>query len=97
MVQFYGTSKRFGIFDHHPVFNFKMPWWFRGPIAGASFMLMYVLFTYDTLIVIIQSPLFAWMGLTSPFWAIIDGIIIGGIMGFVETKIAGEGKNLPIS
>ncbi len=86
-----------GIFDHHPMFNFKMPWWFRGSLIGASFMLMYVLFTYDTMEIIMQSSLVSWVGLASPFWAILDGVFLGAFMGFVETKFAGEGKDLPLS
>lgn len=85
-----------GIFDRHPALNFKMPWWVRGPLVGVTFMLMYVLFTYDTLEVIIKSPLISWMGLESPFWALIDGIFFGGLMGYLETKFAGEGEDLPV-
>jgi hypothetical protein len=86
-----------GIFDRHPMIDFKMPWWFRGPLVGATFLLMYVLFTYDTMELMMQSSLVSWIGLKSPFWAILDGIFIGGLMGFVETKLAGEGKDLPLS
>jgi hypothetical protein len=86
-----------GILDRHPMLEFKMPWWIRGTLVGASFMLMYVLFTYDTLDIIMQSSLVSWTGLTSPFWAILDGIFIGGVMGFIETKFAGEGPKLPVS
>lgn len=86
-----------GIFDRHPVFDFKMQWWFRGPLIGATFMLMYILLTYDTMELMMQSSLVTWTGLTSPFWAILDGMFLGGIMGFIETKLAGEGKDLPVS
>ena len=93
-----GTLTGFmGIFDRHPMIDFKMPWWFRGPLVGATFLLMYVLFTYEMMELIMQSSLVTWMGLKSPFWAILDGICIGGLMGFVETKLAGEGKDLPLS
>jgi hypothetical protein len=44
-----------------------------------------------------QSGLVSWMGLESPFWALIDGIILGVIMGGIETKLAGEGPNLPLT
>ncbi len=85
-----------GIFDRHPVFEFKMHWWISGPVAGALFMLMYVLFTYETLNFVMQSSLVTWTGLSSPFWALLDGIFIGGVMGFFETKFAGEGPKLPV-
>ena len=86
-----------GIFDRHPMLEFKMSWWLRGPLVGFFFMLMYVLFTYETLDVVMQSYLVDWTGLTSPFWALLDGLFIGGVMGFVETKLAGEGPKLPVS
>lgn len=85
-----------GLFDRHPLFKFRLPWWIRGTTIGAAFMLMYILFTYETIEAVMQSGLVSWMGLTSPFWAILDGICIGGIMGFLETKFAGEGEDLPL-
>ena len=85
-----------GQFDRHPAIDFAMPWWVRGGLVGAAFMLMYILFTYDTLEVVMQSSLVSWTGLSSPFWALIDGVFIGGIMGFIETKVAGEGPDLPL-
>jgi hypothetical protein len=85
-----------GQYDRHPAFNFKMPWYVRGPLVGMFFLLMYILFTYDELSFIMESALVSWMGFESPFWALIDGAVIGGIMGFVETKAAGEGPKLPL-
>lgn len=85
-----------GIFDRHPVFNFKMAWWLSGPLVGALFMLMFILFTYETLDVVMQSSLVSWMGIKSPYWALIDGLFIGGMMGFLESSLAGEGKKLPL-
>ncbi len=85
-----------GIFDRHPMFDIKMPWWIRGPVVGATFMLMYVLFTYDMMLPMMDSELITWTGLSSPFWAILDGVWIGALMGFLETKLAGEGPKLPL-
>ncbi|MBT5517010.1 hypothetical protein HOH67_00410 [Candidatus Peregrinibacteria bacterium] len=86
-----------GVFDRHPALEFKMPWWVRGTLIGASFMLMYVLFTYETLELVMESSLVSWMGFESPFWALLDGIFIGGLMGFIETKFAGQGPKLPLT
>ena len=85
-----------GMFDYHPIFGFKMRWWIRGTVAGFLFMLMYILLSYTSLEVVLQSSLVSWMGLTSPFWALLDGISIGLLIGFLETKIAGEGSRLPL-
>lgn len=85
-----------GQFDRHPVFDFKMKWWLVGAGVGALFMLLFVLLTYSELEMIMSSTLVSWTGLTSPFWALIDGAVIGLIMSYVETKIAGKGSELPL-
>jgi len=98
MFVFMGALTGFiGIIDRHPLLQFKMPWWVGGPLVGGAFILMFVLLTYDTLAPLMQSSLISWTGLKSPFFAILDGMFIGGLMAFVETKLAGEGKNLPVS
>ncbi|MCD5384351.1 MAG: hypothetical protein LRZ97_00355 [Candidatus Pacebacteria bacterium] len=85
-----------GMFDYHPICGFKMTWWLRGTVAGFIFTLMYILLSYDSINIIMQSNLVSWIGLSSPFWTLIDGVTIGLIMGYAETKIAGEGSTLPL-
>jgi len=84
-----------GIFSRHPVFDFKMSWWFSGPLVGVVFMTMYSLLTFDTLESFMQSSLFSQIGFHSPFWAILDGIWIGALMSYIEMKVAGKGEKLP--
>jgi len=85
-----------GQMDRHPVFDFQMPFWLRGGMVGFAFMLMYILLSYNDLTIIMQSAWVSWTGLVSPFWALIDGVTIGILMGWLETKFCGEGKDLPI-
>ena len=85
-----------GMYTEHPVFGFKMKWWLRGPLVGMSFMLMFILLAHDEIAIILQSSLLSWMNLESPFWALIDGLFIGGIIGYLSTRISGEGPDLPI-
>ncbi len=85
-----------GQFDRHPVLDFKMPCWLSGAMVGFAFMLMFVLLSYDALEVVMQSSLISWSGLSSPFWALLDGIVIGGVMGLIESKVAGFGPDLPL-
>jgi hypothetical protein len=97
MFMFMGIMIGFmGQFDRHPLFDFKMKWWMTGAVIGFLFTLMYVLLGYDSLADIIQSAALSWMGLTSPFWTLVDGIIIGVTMSWAETKFAGEGSDLPL-
>lgn len=82
----------FGIYTEHPVLKFKLPFYIRGPLIGIIMHLMLVLLAYEEL-----SLMIANMNCNiSPFWALIDGAILGLIMGYIETKYAGEGKKLPI-
>lgn len=98
MFVFMGVVTGFiGLYDRHPIFSFKMPWWLSGGIVGFMFMLMYILLTYEVFEVIMSSAYVSWMGLESPFWALLDGVTIGMLMGFCETKFAGKGKNLPLT
>ncbi len=85
-----------GIFDRHPIFGFKMHWWIRGPVVGFLFTLAYILLSYDSIVALLQSPLLSWMGFYSPFWVLIDGTLIGLLIGWAETHFAGEGSELPL-
>jgi len=85
-----------GQYDRHPLFDFAMPWYVRGGVVGFIFMLMYVLLSYDSVSVVMQSSVVSWTGLVSPFWTLIDGVVIGMAMGYIETKFAGEGGDLPL-
>jgi len=85
-----------GIFKEHPLFpGIKMPWWLRGPSIGILFFLILVLLAKDDLEPFMSLDIITWTGLTSPYWAMLDGAILGGLMGYLITKICGEG-NLPI-
>jgi len=85
-----------GIFDRHPMFpSIPMPWWLRGPTIGIVFILILVLLAKDELGPFMSLDIVAWTGLTSPYWALIDGAFLGGLIGYLTTKICGEG-NLPI-
>jgi hypothetical protein len=82
-----------GMFDRHPVLNFKMPWWLLGTAIGTVLHIILVLVSYDQIALIAeQIDIF---GMTSPWWAILDGAILGLIMSFAEKKFAGEG-NIPL-
>lgn len=83
----------YGMFERHPIFDFKMPWYFRGAVVGLIMHTMLVLLTYDQILALTNQM--DILGITCPWWALIDGIILGLVMAFAETKWAGEGK-LPL-
>ena len=89
------TIGMMGIFTRCPVSGFPLSWWLRGPLVGLAFMLMYILLSYDDIITVLQSSMLIWTGMQSPFWALLDGAFIGAVMGYLCTKISGEGPDLP--
>lgn len=82
----------FGIFTHHPIFKFRLPWWLRSSIIGAWMNFVLTLIAYDKL----QEIIILVMGhdsfLRSPFWFVAEGIAMGLIIGYFVTKFGGEGK-----
>ena len=82
----------FGVFNYHPILHLPMPWWFRSFWVGAWMNFVLVLFIYDTLAAMMVSY-FGENGLIqSPFWLVLEGALIGLVIGFFATKYGGEGK-----
>jgi len=78
-----------GVFTWHPMIKMKMPWWFMGPWIGAWMNLILVLIAWDVI-----APLMAanpvW-GMTSPWWGVVEGGIVGLLIGGLATLFGGEG------
>lgn len=80
----------YGIFTYHPILKLPMRWWFRAPVIGAWFNFVLTLFIYDE-----AADIAANVGggvLSSPFWFVAEGAIIGLLIGFLCTRFGGEGK-----
>jgi len=82
-----------GVMTQHPIFNFSLPWWLRGLVVGISMHAMLVLLTYDQIAA--MAGALNTFGMTSPWWALLDGTILGLIIAWAATRFAGEGK-LPL-
>ena len=82
----------FGVFDRHPLLKLPMPWWFRAPLLGAWMNFVLLFFTYDLMRQLLVDMLGAESGLTSPFWFVAEGAVIGLVIGFAATRLGGEGK-----
>ena len=84
----------FGVFTWHPIFKFLIPWWVRAPFLGGWMNFVLSLVAYDELAVIMHA-IFGYDGMiSSPFWFVLEGVVIGAIMGFFATKIGGEGSEI---
>ena len=82
----------FGVFTYHPILKFPLPWWFRSTFLGAWMNFVLTFFVYDTMQAMMLS-LFGEGGLlSSSFWFVAEGAIIGLIIGYFATQYGGEGK-----
>lgn len=81
----------FGVFTYHPVLKLPLPWWVRAPLLGAWMNFVLAFFAYDAMEAMMKS-LFPQGGvICSPFWFVIEGAVIGLIIGFFATRFGGEG------
>ena len=81
----------FGVFTWHPLLKLPMPWWVSAPFLGAWMNFVLVLFIYEMMRGVIIS-IFGQDGLiTSPFWLVAEGALIGFIIGYCATRLGGEG------
>ena len=81
----------FGVFTWHPVLKLSMPWWIRDPFIGAWMNFVLTLFAYDMLTQAMEA-IFGLDGvLSSPFWFVAEGAVVGLIIGYVATCFGGEG------
>lgn len=82
----------FGVFTHHPVLKLPMPWWFRAPVIGAWMNFVLTFFAHDSMSSVLLSVFGPDGFLQSPFWFVLEGAIVGLIMGYAATRFGGEGK-----
>jgi len=67
----------FGVFTYHPILKLPFPWWFRSTVIGA-WMNMNAVFGVDGV-------------LSSPFWFVLEGALVGLLIGYFATRFGGEG------
>ena len=68
-----------------------MPWWFRAPLLGAWMNFVLTFFAYDALASMMTSLFGAAGLLTSSFWFVAEGALVGLLIGFCATRFGGEG------
>jgi hypothetical protein len=81
----------FGLFNEHPMFHFRLPFWVRGLVFGAWFNLVLAFLMHDKLAVLIPQLGGPFAGLKSPFWIVLEGAILGVLIDGIATRVAGEG------
>ena len=81
-----------GVYTRHPVLHLPMPWWLRSSVIGCWMNFVLTLFAYDSMATLL-TEVFGVDGLfVSPFWFVVEGGIIGLVIGAIATKLGGEGR-----
>lgn len=78
-----------GVMTRHPLLNMKFPWWFTGAAIGGWMNFVLVLFAWDVFAQMMAGGRF-W-GLTSPLWAVVEGLIAGLLISAAATMAGGQG------
>jgi hypothetical protein len=81
----------FGVFTWHPVLQVPIPWWVRAPLLGAWMNFVLTLMIHDQLRQFSVSLFGPDSVLTSPFWFVAEGAVVGLAIGYACTRIGGEG------
>ncbi len=83
----------FGLLTTHPCWkSISLPFWVRGTLIGAWMNFVLVFFAHAQMLDMLESVNI--MGLTCPFWFVLEGAILGFIIDMLATKYGGEGKSL---
>ena len=82
----------YGVFNWHPILNRPLLRWFGAPIIGGWMNFVLTFFAYDMM----KSLLISMFGnagiMTSPYWFVVEGAIIGLLIGYLATRFGGEGR-----
>lgn len=84
----------FGVFNHHPVLKLPLPWWFRAPLVGGWLNFVLVFFAYDEMRGFMLTVFGLGSPLASPFWFVLEGALVGLVIGFCATRAGGEGREI---
>ena len=80
-----------GVFTWHPILRMPMPWWFSAPLMGAWMNFVLTFFAYDDLAAVMSTTFGGGSWMSSPFWFVLEGALIGLIIGYLATRFGGEG------
>ena len=81
-----------GVFNWHPLLDLPLPWWFRAPYLGAWMNFVLTFFIYDQLQAILVSVFGEGGFASNPFWFVLEGALVGLLIGYFATRFGGEGK-----
>jgi hypothetical protein len=82
----------FGVFTWHPIVKMPMPWWIRSTFVGAWMNFVLTFFIYDDVKNAMANTFGPDSAFSSPFWMVLEGAIVGIVIGYFATRFGGEGK-----
>ena len=82
----------YGVFTWHPILKLPMPWWFRAPLIGGWMNFVLTFFAWNEMATMLSVMFGADGLLTSPFWFVAEGALVGLLIGYLATRFGGEGK-----
>ena len=68
-----------------------MPWWIRGLFLGGWLNFVLTLFAYDVMGDMMVAVFGVNGALSSPFWFVAEGAVIGLLIDYLATRFGGEG------
>ena len=81
-----------GIYTRHPVLGLPLPWWVMAPVIGAWMNFVLLFFVEDTLRAMYQQ-VFGGVGpWGSPALLVVEGALIGLVIGGLATWLGGQGR-----
>lgn len=81
-----------GVVNWHPVLHMPMPWWFRSLLIGAWMNFLLVLIAHSEITAAAEAFFGLGSSWSSPYWLLVEGGVIGLVIGYLCTKLGGEGK-----
>ena len=84
--QWGGLIGLMGIMTWHPLLNIQLHWWFRGPFLGGWLNFVLVFFALDQLRVVLAAIFGANGAMSSPFWFVVEGALVGLVIAYLATR-----------
>ena len=80
-----------GVWRYHPVLRMPLPWWLRDSLLGAWLNFVLVFFAYASMSALLSHLFGSASILSSPFWFVLEGALIGLLIGYLARRFGGEG------
>ena len=81
----------YGVYSHHPILKFPLPWWLRSSIIGGWMNFVLVLFISDDLMRFFGQLVGSASVTAASIGFMIEGAVVGLLIGWIATALGGEG------